>query len=257
MGTSASGKGRQASNPLVPSWADADPGTPLPPQEGRPFQTFRTEFGRWAAGGGGAAGSAALRSALGHYARTSTGGASVGPRRFGPAYGAGSGLFSLLGEMQAGGNGAGATGVDLSGLVGRPINYAAQEIARVLAPPNADADRITAAIQEAVAEALPEVEIFNPAVMGIDQIVAVMIEFLSRILFQQVVEDAASAWNKAPDASRTVEAEGELLDLIRTAMDKHLSPRLAQGIGALARLDVERLERQALAEIWREWEAYE
>lgn len=159
--------------------------------------------------------------------------------------------------MQAGGNGAGATGVDLSGLVGRPIDYAAQEIARVLAPPNADADRITAAIQEAVAEALPEVEIFDPAVMGIDQIVAVMIEFLSRILFQQVVEDAASAWNKAPDASRTVEAEGELLDLIRTAMDKHLSPRLAQGIGALARLDVERLERQALAEIWREWEAYE
>ena len=59
MGTSASGKGRQASNPLVPSWADADPGMPLPPQEGRPFQTFRTEFGRWAAGGGGAAGSAA------------------------------------------------------------------------------------------------------------------------------------------------------------------------------------------------------
>ena len=159
--------------------------------------------------------------------------------------------------MQAGGNGAGATGVDLSGLVGRPIDYAAQEIASVLAPPNADADRITAAIEEAVAEALPEVEIFDPAAMGIDQIVAVMIEFLSRILFQQVVEDAASAWNKAPDASRTVEAEGELLDLIRTAMDKASLPEARPRLGALARLDVERLERQAMAEVWREWEAYE
>lgn len=53
MGTSASGKGRQASNPLVPSWADADPGTPLPPQEGRPFQTSGQSSvgGQRAAGG--------------------------------------------------------------------------------------------------------------------------------------------------------------------------------------------------------------
>lgn len=252
MGTSSSSKGRGNSTPMVPAWADATPGAPLPQPEGQPFRTFRTEFGRWAGGGDGS-----LRSALGHYARTSTGGSGVGPRRFGPAYGAGGGLFGLLGEMQGGGTGAGATGVDLSGLVGRPIDEAAQRIAQVLAPPNADADRVASAIQEAIAEALPDVSIFDPAAMSADQVAAVLVEFLSRILFQQVVEDAASAWNKAPDATRTVTAEAELLDLIKTAVDKHLSPKLAGGVGTLAKAEVERLQRQAMEEVWREWEAYQ
>jgi hypothetical protein len=147
-------------------------------------------------------------------------------------------------------------GVDLSGLVGKPLDYAAQEIARLLAPANADADRVTAAIQEAIAEALPDVEIFDPTSLSQDQLIAVMIEFLSRILFQQVVEDAASAWNKAPTAARTVEAEGQLLDLIKTAVDKHFSPSLAQTSKPLPAAQVERLQRQAMDEVWREWEAY-
>lgn len=161
MGTSSSSDGRSGSNPIVPAWADADPDSPLPALEGRPFQTFRTEFGRWASGGGDG-GTATLQSALGHYARTSTGGANFGPRRFGPAYKAGGTLYGLLGDMQSGGNGAAVTGVDLSGLIGKPLDYAGQEIARLLAPANADADRVTAAIQEAIAEALPDVEIFDP-----------------------------------------------------------------------------------------------
>jgi hypothetical protein len=255
MGTSSSSDGRSGSNPIVPAWADADPESPLPVPEGRPFQTFRTEFGRWASGGGDG-GEATLRSALGHFARTSTGGSNYGPRRFGPAYKAGGSLYGLLGDMQSGGNGAAVAGVDLSGLVGKPLDYAAQEIARLLAPANADADRVTAAIQEAIAEALPDVEIFDPTSLSQDQLIAVMIEFLSRILFQQVVEDAASAWNKAPTAARTVEAEGQLLDLIKTAVDKHLSPSLAQTSKPLPAAQVERRQRQAMDEVWREWEAY-
>jgi hypothetical protein len=164
-------------------------------------------------------------------------------------------IYGLLGDMQSGGNGAAVTGVDLSGLIGKPLDYAAQEIARLLAPANADADRVTAAIQEAIAEALPDVEIFDPTSLSQDQLIAVMIEFLSRILFQQVVEDAASAWNKAPTAARTVEAEGQLLDLIKTAVDKHLSPSLAQTSKPLPAAQVERLQRQAMDEVWREWEA--
>ena len=253
MGTSSSSAGRKGSSPLVPAWADATPGVPLPAPQPVPFRTFRTEFGRWAAGGG----EGTLRSALGHYARTSTSGAAVGPRRFGPAYATGGDQFGLLGEMQAGGSGAHTAGVDFSGLVGQPIDVATQEIARSLAPGNADADRIASAMQEAVAEALPDVSIFDPVAMSADQIIAVLVQFMSLILFHQVVEDAASAWNKAPDADRTVEAEGELLELIKAAVDKHLSPKLADGVGRLAKADVQRLQREAMEEVWREWEAYQ
>ncbi len=166
-------------------------------------------------------------------------------------------MFGLLSEMQAGGSGAHTTGVDFSGLVGQPIDVATQEIARSLAPENADADRIASAMQEAVAEALPDVSIFDPVAMSADQIITVLVQFMSLILFNQVVEDAASAWNKAPDADRTLEAEGELLELIKAAVDKHLSPKLADGVGRLAKADVQRLQREAMEEVWREWEAYQ
>jgi hypothetical protein len=159
--------------------------------------------------------------------------------------------------MQAGGSGQAATGFDLSGLSGRPLDVAAQEIAQRLAPDNADADRIAGAMQEALAEALPDQSVFDPTAMSPDQIIAVLVQFMSLILFNQVVEDAASAWNKAPDAERTVEAEGELLELIKAAVDKHLAPKLANGAGTLAKADVQRLQREAMEEVWREWEAYQ
>lgn len=225
MGTSSSSRGPGGKSPLVPSWADATPGAPLPQPEGQRFRTFRRSFGEWAEGAGGGS----LRSALGHYARTATGGSAIGPRRFGPAYTAGASLFGLLGELQAGGNGAASTGFDLSGLVGRTVAYAAQEIARALAPDNEDADRVTAAINEALCEVLPDTDLFDPAAMTPDQIIEILINFLSRVLFRQVTEDAGSAWNKAPTGNRTIQAENELFELIKVALDRHLGPPLSEG----------------------------
>ncbi|CAA2136974.1 hypothetical protein MBLL_00430 (plasmid) [Methylobacterium bullatum] len=251
MGTSSSSRGPGGRSPLVPSWADADPDVPLPVPEGQRFRPFRTEFGRYAAGDG------SLRTALGHYARTATGGAAYGPRRFGPAYTAGGGLFGLLGDLRAGGDGSAFAGIDLSGLAGRTLGYAIQEIARALAPANGDADKVAVAIREAVAEVLPDVEIFDPATLTPDDIIAILIEFLARILFQQVTDDAGSAWNRAPDDERSAMAEGELFDLIKVAVDKHVGARLADGMGQLSRQQVERLQRAAMEDVWREWEAYE
>lgn len=251
MGTSSSSRGPSGRSPLVPSWADATPGVPLPSPDGQRFRAFRTEFGRYASGDGGS-----LRTALGHYARTATGGQSVGPRRFGSAYQAGGSLFGALGDLAAGGNGTAFAGVDLSGLAGRTLSVAVQEIARALAPENGDADRIQVAIQEAFAEVLPDVEIFDPATLSPDNLIAIMVEFLTRILFQQVVEDAGSAWNKAPSDTRTAHAEGELFDLIHIAIDRHLGPRLAAARGQLPRADVERLQRSAMDDVWRDWESF-
>jgi hypothetical protein len=252
VGTSASGKGRNSRSPLVPADADADPTQPLPEPVGQRFRGFRTEFGRAVAGSGGT-----FLSALGRYAREATGGPEIGPRRFGPAYGAGSALLGLISDLQAGGTGVGAVGVDLSNLVGRPVGEAAQEIARILAPPNADQDLIRIAIQEAIAETFPDVDIFDPTALSPDDIISLLVEFFTRVLFQDISNDAANAWNKADHAERTVDAENELLDIIHAAVDRHLSPALASGLGNLSRADIESLERRAIEDVWREWSGSE
>jgi hypothetical protein len=253
MGTSGSSKGPRSNSPLVPPHADATPGVPLPEPEGQRFRGFRTEFGRAAAGAAGAS----LRSALGKYAREATQGPAIGPRRFGPAYSAGADLIGALGELRTGGTGENATGTDLSGLVGQPIDYAAQQIARTLAPDNADADQIATAIQEAIAEVLPDVEVFDPAAIPLDQMIQLLVEFFSRILFQEITNTAGNAWNRSPTSRQTARLEAELLELIRVTVDKHLSPRLSSGIERLSKSQLAAIEHAALQEVWREWEAYE
>lgn len=252
MGTSASGKGRNSRSPLVPDYADADPGKPVPQPEGRRFQGFRTEFGRAIAGTGGS-----FLSALGKYARSATGGPDVGPRRFGPAYTAGGALFGLISDLQSGGTGQASVGLDLSRLVGQPLDLAAEEIAQALAPANADQDVIRIAIQEAIAETLPDAETFDPASLSPDTIIALLVEFFTRLLFQEITNDAAEAWNKTEHAARTVEAENELMDLIHATVDRHLSPALAGGLSTMTREELEALERKAMEDIWREWSSRE
>ncbi len=249
MGTSTSRKGPSPQSPLVPPWADADPAKPLPTPEGQRFRGFRTEFGHAAAGAGGS-----LAKALGKYARDATGGSGVGPRRFGPAYSSGAGLAQLLGELGDGGTGEVATGVNLANLAGSALDFAAQEIAKALAPDNADADQIAAAIQEAMVEVLVDQATFDPTVITPDQIVALLVEFFARILFQEISGVAGDAWKKCPNVQRTTATENELLELVRTAMDKHLSPRISVGLSNLSKAEVAALERAALEDVWREWE---
>lgn len=249
MGTSGSSKGPKSSSPLVPPGVDDEPGKPLPQPEGQRFRGFRTEFGR-AAGGG----TAALSSALGKYARDATYGSSVGPRRFGSAYQSGAVLADALRSLAGGGTAEAATGVDLSGLAGQPIHVAAQEIARALAPDTIDADQITTAIQEAITEVLPEAGVFDPALLTSDALVQIFVEYFSRILFLEITDVAGDAWNKAPDAQHATQTEADLLELIRVVVDKHFSPRIAQGLTTASREEFRRLERAAMDEVWREWE---
>ena len=250
MGTSTSGKGRGNNKPLVPSHADADPGKPLPEPQGQRFRGFRTEFGKAVAGTGGT-----FRAALGRFARDATGGAGVGPRRFGPAYVAGGSLVELLTDLQGGGTGEAATGSDLSGLVNQPLEIAAEAIANRLAPNNADRELVRVSLQEAIAEALPDVEVFDPASLTPDNIIALLVEFFTQILFREITLEAGDAWNKAETPQRAVEAENELKDIIHASVDRQMSPALAGGLGAVSRAEVERLQRSALEDIWREWSA--
>src|SRR4051812_44589546 len=126
MGTSSSSKGPSSKSPLVPPWADAAPGTPVPQPEGQRFRGFRTEFGKVASGNGGS-----MAKALQKYASAATGGSSVGPRRFGPAYGAGADLARALAGAQIQTD---SGTFNLAALAGQPMDQAAQAIAEALAP---------------------------------------------------------------------------------------------------------------------------
>jgi len=245
MGTSASAKGPNSRSPLVPPWADATPGTPVPQPEGQRFRGFRTEFGKVAGGSGGS-----MAKALQKYASAATGGSSVGPRRFGPAYSAGADLIQAFSGAQL----QTASGTfDLASLAGQPMDQAAQAIAEALAPENADSDQVRSAIQEALAEVLGEDTTFDPTSIAPDQIVAVLVEFFSRILFQEISAVAGEAWNKAPNVERSTATENELLEVVRAAMDAHLSPRLSGNLGTLNRDQIAAIEQAALADIWQAW----
>jgi hypothetical protein len=84
-----------------------------------------------------------------------------------------------------------------------------------------------------------------------------LVEFFSRILFQEITSAAGDSWNKAPSARHATQTEADLLELVRVVVDKHLSPRLSQGLNDLTREQIVALERGAVDEIWREWESYE
>lgn len=261
MGTSSSSRGSPSASPLVPPWADADGSAatvqaalpiPLPAPAEQRFKTFRTEFGRFAGGGDGTI----LRKAIGHFARTATGGSAVGPRRHGPAYTAGAGLWGVFNDLRSGAL-SDQQGFDGRDLIGRDMNFCAQEIARALSPENADADRIMVAIQEAISVTFIEMETLDPSAITEDDITTLLVEFLTRCVFQHITEEAGNAWNKAPSAARTIEAETALFSLVKVAVDKHLGPKLAVKGNKLSRSDIPAIERAALVDIWREWEQYQ
>lgn len=135
MGTSTSSRGPGNGSPLVPPWADVDSAGPGPAPESDRFRGFRTALGRYV----GSSDPSYLTKALRHYTRSSTGGSTVGPRRFGAMAQVGGGLFGVLDQLRT--NPAKAP-VDLRALSGRPTREAIDAIVEALVPENGDAERI-------------------------------------------------------------------------------------------------------------------
>lgn len=202
-------------------------------------------------------GGGSFSSALGKYARDSTGGRDVAPRRFGPAYTAGGSLYGILSDLRDGGEAKEWSEIDFRELEGKPLSEAIETIALELTPDNADAEMVRVAVQEALAEALPETDTFEPASLESDELVSVLVEFFTQTLFLEITNDAGDAWGKAEDSSRTIEAENELFDIIHASVDKHLGPALSDGPQSMSRNQIEEIQKNALREIWSEWEQIE
>lgn len=253
MGTSSSGRGPKNAAPLVPPWADTDGGGPGAAPADNRFTAFRINLGHFVSRGE----HASLRRALGHYARSSTGGAAVGSRRFGAMIRAGGALFSALQDLREGGTGTAAVGVDFSALRGIDTKVAIQELVRALTPPNGDAEKIQVAMQEALSQSLEGMTDFDPTQISDETLVKMMVAYIGDCVFKQITLDSDRAFQKADTLEKAVDAEGGLVLLINSTVDKHMRPLFSSGLQTLSRSAVEEIQRRALADVWVEWEAYD
>ena len=249
MGTSASSKGSGRDQPLVPPWADDEPGKPVPQAEPKRFQAFRRSFGKYLQ----TRDPRDLQRSLGHYARTATGGSSVGPRRFGSVYNTGGDLYSVLSSLGGDGTLADGRGLSQASLTGQPLDVVCQRLSDALAPANGDADRIRASINQAMIEVLGENE-FDPARLDDETIQRILGEYLSQSVFQEIVEEVGGSWATGTETS-TPEAEGALLETIRAVIEVNLGPRLEEN-GNIVQADIRQLMREAINEVWATWETY-
>lgn len=249
MGTSQSSNGPGGGSPLIPPWADDKPeqsqNTPQPAR----FMAFRQSLGRFVSGGD----RSDLKSAVGHYARKSSGGAGSAARRMGSVTQAGVNLFGTLAGLPSV---SGDTSFDLKSLVGLPCELAISAISQALTTEDGDSDKIRAAMNHALIEALDGVETFDPQSITDDVIVDTMIGYLSESIFLQMVMDSNKAWNKAESPAQAMKAETELRELIKVVVDKHMAPMLIDNVKSLSRQQMAQIERQAIIDSWKEWEAY-
>lgn len=233
---------------MVPPWADDQPDTPIPPSPSKRFQAFRTSFGKYLKGGD----AGDLRKSLVHYAKTSTGGSAIGPRRFGSVYAAGGQFYDVLNSLATYGSASTERGLSRGSLTGQPLDVVCQRLADSLAPENGDRDRIRAAIDEAIFEILGEGD-FDPARLDSETINRILCEYLSQSIFQEIVEEVGGSWASAPDERRIPEAEAELLEVIRVVVDKSLGPRLSEKVN-MTQADVHHFMRDSVTDVWRAWE---
>ena len=250
MGTSQSSTGPGGSSPLVPPWADDQPQQPqITPQPAR-FMAFRQSLGRFVSGGD----RSDLKSAVGHYSRKASGGSGSAARRMGSVTQAGAGLFGALSGVPAG---SGESSVDLGSLAGLPCELAISAITQALTTEDGDSEKIRAAMNHALVEALDGVEIFDPECITDDVIVDTMIGYLAECIFLQMVMDSNKAWNKADTSAQAMRAETDLRELIKVVVDTHMAPKLAGNVHTFTRQKMAQIERQAIIDVWKEWEAYQ
>lgn len=250
MGTSTSSKGANNRSPLVPPWADIDGAGPGPKPEENRFKSFRTHLGRFVASGD----TQQLRKALHSYARSSTGGASVGPRRFGAIAQAGAGLFGTLNQLRT--DPANAP-VNLSALAGRPTREVIDALVDALVPENGDADRIRTALNEALSTCLEGVPAFDFSSITDDVLINLMVAYTALSIFQAIVMESDRAFTKGDTPQAVERAEKDLMQLVEVVTDKHMKPLLQNQVAGLTTEQMQAVQLAAIREVWKEWEDYQ
>ena len=247
MGTSTSSKGTNGQSPLVPSWANED-NQPMPNID-RNLKGFRGELGKAV----GNKSSNHLKKAIGQYAKRATGGRNVGPKRYQKIIKAGGGLFNVLKNIQSGND---YLGLKLSDLNGQPIDIVIDKIIAIILEVDGDAERIRASLNQSLSKCLDGVDEFDASQISDDLIIDLMLNYTSEYLFEEIMLDSRTSFDKADTPEKFLELENDLHALIESCVDKHMSEQLKENKDTLTRNDIETIQKTALKEIWTEWEDY-
>jgi hypothetical protein len=202
-----------------------------------------------------------LDAALKHFARTAMGGSAAGSRRFGAMARAGSAMFGAFG---AGGEGLSQAlqraGLDLAALHGASLQTVINAIVRAFTPENGDADKIEAALREALEEALDgntdfDVENFQ----GFDEqtYVDMITNYIESCVVQQIMSEGKDSFDKAASGPEQMARENQLRATVSTVVESSMVPLVQAGITTMTQPQLERLQIQCVAAVLQVWEGYD
>jgi hypothetical protein len=244
MGTSQSKRDAPPAAALTPPWANQDPPPPeptpsldAPPNEPIPvpqlpvadvapprrYAGFRFALGRFASAGD----QGDARTALGHWARTSSGGARAGAARVARA--ARTGGAALAGFARAvAGQPPVAGSLDIRSLTGLSVSSAVERIVDSFCPPGIlDEDTARLAIGEALATALAGVDTFDPNAIDSNTVRVATLTFVAELVFLSVIGDGGRALAAAPSPVAAALRESDIRSLVREVTDTVGTPILA------------------------------
>lgn len=248
MGTSQSSPGPGGKSPLIPPWADDTPNQPLPEVPNRRYASFRESLGRAVTNGS----NTDLKKAVGHYAKTSSGGGSAAVRRMGNATSVGGQLFGLM----SGGVGTGSSVIHLNSLDGLPVDIAISRISESLTTDDGDSEKIRAAMNQALAKALEGIEVFDSQSITPEIVSNTIINYLCDVIFIQLMMDSGGAFDKAETATQAIRLENSLYSLINVIVNEHMNERLTNNIDTLTPEQVKEIQNRTIIDVWTEWEEY-
>ena len=252
MGTSRSNPGSGSPTPLVPPWADHDGEGPGPEPPPHRFRSFRTDLGRFVRDGN----IADLRSALGHYARTSTGGADVAVRRLSPVIRVGGALLSLFTGLQRGGTGVAESGINVAALAGSDVGTVIDAIINALSPPggSSDDELIRQSMDCALAEMLGGQESFDTTAITNEMVVDLCLKYLIETVFNRMLLDAGQAFDKAGSPERAIQAENEMYSIVEALVTETAGPTMNTNLRTFERDQSEELIQDLVRQVWGEME---
>lgn len=264
MGTSSKHPGSNDRSPLVPPHADAEPDKPLPDPPPKRFQQFRRNMGDYVKSGD----KKDLSKGLKNYAGKATGGADVGPRRFGTAIAAGGALLGVLSALGSGNEFSDTIEQSfeqdddrvskINEAVGQPIDHAIQILSDALAPSGEESDKVREALVCALSESLQgEEETFDPSSLDEEVYTQTIIHFLAEIIFIDIYNESGEAFEKAEAEGTLDQREEEVRETIKIAVDNHLSSYLEEELSSLSLDDIKDVQLSALKDVFSELDGLE
>jgi len=137
-------------------------------------------------------------------------------------------------------------------LAGKPTREVINAIVNALVPENGDADRIRAALNDALSECLDGEAVFDFESITDEVLLELVVAYVTQCVFEQVIMDSDRAFAKAKTPKRAEDAERDLLELVRAVTEKHMKPLLERQLQVMTNAQMQEAQLTAIKEVWHE-----